>query len=661
MLHEANSLLSKSYVLKTLDTENKQVQNHILKTYGSIIEDNVLFLTKLGGNELEMQEYLLLRVLYRFNVERCDFQRTLDVANRLLEIAFKYQDKERIIHMLCEFGKLYLLLGKYNLSYDIMKELLPLKIKDIHTKAVLVCNFSVVELLLGHKIHSLEHAKESFDLALQTEETAYIACAHGNIGLALEYMGKYDEAIEPYQHCLQIGEETENHRIISNGLCNLGRAHQGLGQIKEAKEYFKRAACAKRPPKAYWCDTEDFRFSGDYLLAKLAIKEENWEEARKQLISVIERCETLRKRIEDSPIKITFNETQRKPFQCLQHVLCEEGKVMEALDVAEKGRGRDFFDKIDNEICEELNSQELLMYMISSQDIAVLFISTLEEVGKLCFWFFSSKGELLKHWSIRDLECNEVLTHLCVALYETQGRHQIEFKGTTNGQFSLIEKTIELLKRDLPRDSEQDLQANSNSSLVGKNVKTTRASKENDNIGNTEKESSETKHLLSDTINKLSEMLLDPFKKELMDCIAKQANNEVLRLLIVPQGKTFNIPFSALKLNGKRLCEQVTVIEAFSLNSFAHSTTESEKKTATVDFGRSLIVGNPTNSSPNLPYAEEEAIAIAKLLGVIPLLRRQATKTAVIKQLPNSRLIHFACHGEMDGKALVLAHERHFR
>ncbi len=232
---------------------------------------------KLAGNELDMQEYIVLRDLFIAHIVRCNFQFTLDLGNRLLEIACKVQNREMIIDMLAEFGNLYLLLGKYQRSYDIMKDMLPWEINDISCKAILFCNFSVVELLLGLKIDSLQHAWDSLDLAVQTENSRYIACCYGNIGLALEYMGMYDEAIEPYEKCLQIGVEADDYRVINNGLCNLGRAYQGLGDIEKAKEYFKKAVDTPRPPEAYWCDTQEFRFSGDYLLAKLAVKERNWE------------------------------------------------------------------------------------------------------------------------------------------------------------------------------------------------------------------------------------------------------------------------------------------------------------------------------------------------------------------------------------------------
>ena len=712
---QAKSLLSKKFVLGNWDISNGQVKVLLSQISASCLQGNLQFMKNLAGNELDEHEYSLLRGLYSKHITRCDFQFTLDLANRLLKIACKVQNRKLIIDMLAEFGHLYLLLGKYQLSYDIMQKMLHWEINDLSTKAILFCNFSVVELLLELKIDSLQHAWDAFDLALETEDPGYIACGYGNIGLALEYMGMYDEAIEPYKKCLKIGVDAGDYRVINNGLCNLGRAYLGLGDIEKAKEYFTKAVNTPRPPEAYWCDTEEFRFSGDYLLAKLAVKERNWEEAKKHLIEVIKRCETLRKSIQDSPIKITFNDTQRKPVQYLQHVLLEEGKEMEALAVAEKGRGRDFFDKTEGEYCTQLDSVEVLLEMIKSQGIAVLFISALEEVGNLCLWFISSEGKLLKQRSIPIIKCNEIFTSLHGALYRTQGRHEIEFKGTMNKEYSIINEAIELVnhidstqnndnnseklqnKNDLEKvpsiddnskkpennddnlkkpenndenseqcqkkydNSENSQKSNKNLSLVNETVKKTKeqeascSTNESRKPGSalkTQQPSSERNHSLSELIDQLSELILIPVQEELESLIGKRSNDEAERLLVIPQGTTFNIPFSALKLNAKRLCDQLTIIEAFSLHSFVHSTTESKENVKQRDLGTALIVGNPTN---DLPRAEEEAIRIAELFGVTPLLGKQATKKTVMEKLPNARLIHFACHGESEGKALVLA------
>ncbi len=75
---------------------------------------------------------------------------------------------------------------------------------------------------------------------------------------------------------------------------------------------------------------------------------------------------------------------------------------------------------------------------------------------------------------------------------------------------------------------------------------------------------------------------------------------------------------------------------------------------------RALVLGNPAmptlppkiGAKPEplapLPGAEQEAIAIAQLLQVTPLLGPAATKAQVRNQITSARWIHFATHGLLD-------------
>lgn len=79
-----------------------------------------------------------------------------------------------------------------------------------------------------------------------------------------------------------------------------------------------------------------------------------------------------------------------------------------------------------------------------------------------------------------------------------------------------------------------------------------------------------------------------------------------------------------------------------------------------------LIVGNPTK---DLEFAEREAKVIAEKLEVKPLstekieatplllLTDSATRSQVLCRLRKAPIIHFACHGTLDGKSLLLAPE----
>jgi hypothetical protein len=100
-------------------------------------------------------------------------------------------------------------------------------------------------------------------------------------------------------------------------------------------------------PSSHWGDTEDFSCSPDYLLAKMAVREEDYSTAKKYFQQVVDRSEKFRKSVHESHLKICFNDTQKKPFQYLQHVILKlENADAAALLVGEMGRGRDFYDKV---------------------------------------------------------------------------------------------------------------------------------------------------------------------------------------------------------------------------------------------------------------------------------------------------------------------------
>lgn len=651
-------------------------------------EENVCMFMENTRESLTLEiEFSLLFTLYHRFLVSCEFQLSLDLNNRLLKIACETINVDYIMEMLCNLANLYLILGKYDTSYAVMKIMSDWKFLPDIDKCVLFCNLSVVELLKSKYNDSLKHAEVSLDLALNIEEPSHKACAFGNIGLAYEYMGRYKEAIEPYELCLDVGMDAKNSRVVNNGLCNLGRAYQGLGNSVKAKEYYCEALNTERPAKAFWCDTEEFRFSPDYLLAKLKIKDGEWQESEKLLRQVIDRCEGLRKSIKDSLTKITFNQTQRKPYQLLQHVLMQSGKVMEALLVAEKGRARDFFDRIEKGRDFPIDSVDDLLNMIEQKKIAVMFISNLEEVGKLHFWLISSRGKLLKHYSIPSTEYHEIFTNLDFALRKTQGRYKIEIRGDINcgrkyNCFSpLVSQSIELVEQWLVKKEKDEAQGDfDDSKKIEKNKAAVKPFYGNDSVVedvelfsqpvncpkneenairndcNTRFSSpTATCSSLAEQIEKLSNLLVKPIEKEL-EAMKQEDNDDKPKLLIVPQWKAFNVPFSALKLRSKPLCYDFTILEAFSFESFEYSCsakrTISENKNSPL--GNALVVGNPTHEI-NLQFAEDEAYAVGKMLSVKPLIRNEATKTAVMRLLTTARVIHFACHGNLDGSALALA------
>ena len=146
-------------------------------------------------------------------------------------------------------------------------------------------------------------------------------------------------------------------------------------------------------------------------------------------------------------------------------------------------------------------------------------------------------------------------------------------------------------------------------------------------------------------------------------------SNPNARVVFIPQDSLFLVPFAALQDNsGKYLIEQHSILTAPSIQVLDWTRQQRQR----VANGDILIVGNPSMPSiparpgekpqplPNLPGAEQEALAIAKLFNTQPLTGKDATKAAILERMPGARIIHLATNAIVDeeqgtGSALALA------
>jgi CHAT domain-containing protein len=119
------------------------------------------------------------------------------------------------------------------------------------------------------------------------------------------------------------------------------------------------------------------------------------------------------------------------------------------------------------------------------------------------------------------------------------------------------------------------------------------------------------------------------------------------RLIIVPQGSLFSMPFHALRsADGKYLIESHTLQVAPSIQTLTLPTAKRSPLRS-----KPLVIGNPApmpESLEALPGSEQEATTIAKLLNTQALIGSQATEKNVLSQIRQASVIHFATHGLLD-------------
>ena len=143
-------------------------------------------------------------------------------------------------------------------------------------------------------------------------------------------------------------------------------------------------------------------------------------------------------------------------------------------------------------------------------------------------------------------------------------------------------------------------------------------------------------------------------------------------VLIVPHQELSEVPWAALfdSQAGQYLIERHVLRVAPSLRvvreaAGAERHAQTPRTHASEERpGRSLVVGNPLpNRLGKLIGADAEAKLVARLLRSVgvevdALMRGAADKAAVLDKIQGAEWAHFACHGDMDAKSLVLMSER---
>jgi CHAT domain-containing protein len=176
-------------------------------------------------------------------------------------------------------------------------------------------------------------------------------------------------------------------------------------------------------------------------------------------------------------------------------------------------------------------------------------------------------------------------------------------------------------------------------------------------------------------LQKLHQVLIEP----IADLLPQKPEE---RVIFIPQGELFTVPFAALKdTNGKYLIEKYTISIAPSIQVLDLLYQRKIKRNGEQPFvpkditaDELLIVGNPTApktplkageevcKSQPLPGTEKEAKAIAQIFKAPALIGDAATETTIVQKMPQAKIIHLAanafpndCHKGNSPDAIALA------
>jgi hypothetical protein len=127
-------------------------------------------------------------------------------------------------------------------------------------------------------------------------------------------------------------------------------------------------------------------------------------------------------------------------------------------------------------------------------------------------------------------------------------------------------------------------------------------------------------------------------------------SEHVETLIVVPVFAVGAVPYAALPFGGGQLVDRMSVVVAPGFFVFLEPPPSTRK-----NWPGAIVVGDPESADQSfdpLKGARQEALAVAKLLGVQALIGAGATSTAVrhaIDSRPDTSLVYVATHGVADG------------
>lgn len=540
--------------------------------------------------------------------------KALEFQEKRLALSQEIRDQLGEAQALGDLGIVYQALGEYQKAIDYQQKSLTLArtVQNPTATSLALSNLGIAYQTLGDYRKAINFHQQYLDLVRQNQDRLGEIQALGNLAGAYYLSGNLEQAISLYEQGLKVAFDINEARMASIIRGNLGLAYfqRGVNQPNNEQNQQQTTDFYNR-----FISSIPAQAGGLVGLARnnFAVAYNQFNDssaAEKQFIQGIESWEKVRQNLGDNDgYKVSFLETQGAIYNNFQKFLTNQNKSAQALEISERGRARAFVDLLSRRLTpnapriQKINpiSIEQIKQIAQTQQATLVEYSIIYEdflvnsqprpqESELLIWVVKPNGEI--HQRRVDL----------TPLWQKQNTNLSE----------IVNRTRDAL----------GVGRGSGRSNYGK--------------------------LLQD----LHQLLITPIE----DLLPNPQGTNQNRLIIIPHRSLFLLPFPALQdAQGKYLIDKYTLQTAPSIQVLQLTQQQSQR----VSGQEFLIVGNPTmpvvtlpgvapQKLDNLPGAETEAKAIAQIFNTSAITGSQATKSAIIRRMPQAKIIHLATHGLLD-------------
>ena len=578
---------------------------------------------EIGDKEGEASNYGNLGTVF-YSVGK--YTKAEEYLQKALVIRKEIGDKKGEASDYGNLGTVFLAVGQYAKAEEYLQKALVIhkEIGDKEGEASANGNLGTVFLSLGQYTKAEEYLQKALVIRKEIGDKKGEANDYGNLGTVFKSVGQYNKAEEYLQKALTINEEIGDKNGVGASYLNLGNLCREFHLHAKSQEFTYKAL-----QTSYEIGDIEMQFNSHLAIALNAlVAGGSINELLQNLFESIQKCEEMHdfSRVKDQ-FKISFFDEHVSPYLLLCRLLIATGSYYEALYVAELGRSRALTDVLSEKYSVEKE--------VSVNPPSWIGIENIMNKNALSSCLYvSCFGDKMYFWILKP---NKIIVFRQTRLKESADK--VFGNQTFGGSLDLRQDQCE--DRSLFSCVSSPLSCKQSQSDSFESLRL---------IEEEEDENHDSKPLtLADGYN----MIVAPVADLLQES----------EIIIIPDNLLYPIPFAALKDgNGKYLSDtfRIRIVPSLTtLKLIQLSPADYHSKTG------ALIVGEPDVSDVYyqgkilqlnpLPWARKEAEMIGRLLGVQPLLGKDATKQAVLESMHSVSLIHFAAHGDDERGEIALS------
>jgi len=653
------------------------------------------------GNFRQAAEFLREAIAYGKTVARLtnlgaihsylrDYENALLAFNEALELAEKENDFRRKITLWNNIGAIYWLQGNHEQALYCLQRALEIasQTQDLFRTAPVHLTLGLVYTDLGEFELAEKHFVELLDISRRLGDRVGEVGALIRLGFLRVRQIHWDDAVKILEEALQIAKQINHLPSVALALFNLGVAYEGKRDYERALNYYHEALSLWQKTGVDWMLAWTWKNIGDAYKKlgdeEIEDKEKAWSRAVDAYWWSVRLMEQVRERAGGEAMGAQFAQNASEPFYQLADLLAQMRRMEEAFEVSERMRARALLElmqlaslleqetatfeagKVYDELKQRIAELEgqLLRAMASPSPNRELIERLQKELADVRNEFEQQRDMLrLRRWQLLPTNRGQI---------DFNAWRQLKLPDDTAVLVYLVTEQRTLLFVLTSKEGVWQIH--------GFVLPVTKKQLEEDTAWLRERV--EQRRPVGATLQRLYAALVKP---------AERVLNEKRKLIVIPDGPLYAIPFQVLQdENGLYLIERFTIAYTPSLTTLWSL---QKRKPSATSLARGIRAGGirtpqnfgqvspaPTNdrvslrNSPKwqwtgiavvnfgsniepLPYAREEVRWISELFArtfpkssIRVFVDASATKQIATQALKESRWVHFATHAILEPK-----------